>query len=598
MHSGFRSTSEFESEIAGRLGLVPNLFRCAPAAPEVRQQLWFETLGDFIDNPLPALFKQRLFVYLSRLSPARYCLVRQAGFLTGHGRVAGDADAAPQGREELMALLRYRLPDDVTLQGAFAELQALADAQLQLPDAGSALEQALFIVCAALYPDAQQASPARDALYHALGRQWSEQLFQLIGHAAKIHFWVRLHPEIAIEPDMRAVLDADPELSRLLLEPESVPAQAAAQAPGASAQPQPQPERVAAIDANLVGMFNHELRTPVAAISAVSDMLQMIPDSDERLRNACQVLQRQVQAMTRIMDRVLDLSELVDGKLAVAPVATALAVPLQAALREMEQRLEERQIHIELQFPEQSLFVHGDPQRLQQLFESLIGHILARSKAAQPLRITAVEDETALDIRFTLQTAGARRANAVAQPSRLTSATTGLALATTIAELHGGSLEALNEGDGVGGYLLRLPSQGAGHSAEDAAKTRLRVLSIEDNHDFAQLFQHMLQIMGCELEVAADAETGLQVARTRQPQLIFCDIGLPGEMDGYDFARCLRADAQLAHIPLVAVSAYCSPNDVQLAHEAGFDRVCGKPVKFADINAALSAFSNGTLRRP
>jgi CheY-like chemotaxis protein len=106
----------------------------------------------------------------------------------------------------------------------------------------------------------------------------------------------------------------------------------------------------------------------------------------------------------------------------------------------------------------------------------------------------------------------------------------------------------------------------------------------------------MLQILGCELEISADAESGLQLARTLSPQLIFCDIGLPGDMDGYDFARSLRADAQLADIPLVAVSAYCSPADVEIAHQAGFDRVCGKPVKFADINAALEAFAAGTLR--
>jgi CheY-like chemotaxis protein len=108
----------------------------------------------------------------------------------------------------------------------------------------------------------------------------------------------------------------------------------------------------------------------------------------------------------------------------------------------------------------------------------------------------------------------------------------------------------------------------------------------------------MLEIMGCDLEITSDARSGMRLARDMQPQLIFCDIGLPGDMDGIDFARTLRADPGLAHIPLVAVSGYNSPADVKRAMEAGFDRVCGKPVKFADISAALATFSTGGRTRP
>ncbi|MDB5841561.1 MAG: two-component hybrid sensor and regulator [Herminiimonas sp.] len=130
-------------------------------------------------------------------------------------------------------------------------------------------------------------------------------------------------------------------------------------------------------------------------------------------------------------------------------------------------------------------------------------------------------------------------------------------------------------------------------NAEAGEKSRMRVLAIEDNQDFAQLFGHILEIMGCDLDIAADAQTGLEIAHKVVPHVIFCDIGLPGDMDGYDFARALRSDPGLQHIPLIAVSGYTAAEYKQKAIKAGFDRVFPKPVKFADINEALTTFSLG-----
>jgi CheY-like chemotaxis protein len=596
MPSSHQSKVEFEQEIAARLGLVPNLYHSAPAAPEVMRQLWIETGSAFLDNALPPLFKERLMVYLSQLCGVRYCAVLHAGFLTGHGFVAGDAGAAPQSAEQLLELLRYPSPGDDRLQAALGLLQSIPGAQQQLPEPGDALEQAVFIACGALYLDAQRHISARDTLFHVLGRQWSEQIFALIGYASKLHFWVQLHPEIALDSGAKAELERHPELARLLLEGGSAN-QPAPPAPAGAAAATLQAESEQR-EQGLVTMFNHELRTPVAAISAVSDMLQMIGNADERLRNAGKVLQRQVQALMRIMDRLTDLSGLVGGSIPVAPAPTELDTVFSAALHELRPRFDEKEMKLEMQGLDRSLIVMADPQRLQQLFENLIGHILASCKPGLRLRIATAVDCGRLSMHFSLpQAAGTpRRMPAAAGSGALARAATStrLALAKAIAQLHGGSLESF-AGDGAVDHALTLPLAAAAAGAMPAAE-KLRVLAIEDNRDFAQLFQHMLQIMGCELEIGSDAETGLKLAHQLAPQLIFCDIGLPGDMDGYDFARSLRADPKLAHIPLVAVSAYCSPDDVKLAQEAGFDRVCGKPVKFAEISAALAAFSNGTRR--
>lgn len=124
-------------------------------------------------------------------------------------------------------------------------------------------------------------------------------------------------------------------------------------------------------------------------------------------------------------------------------------------------------------------------------------------------------------------------------------------------------------------------------------KHPMRALVIEDNADFSRLFRDMLQIMGCEVEVASSGETGLSAAKARPPDIIFCDISLPGKMDGFEFASLIRSDEALAHIPMIAVSGRSGEQHRQQAIAAGFDRVFPKPVKFVDVSKALSVFSNG-----
>jgi CheY-like chemotaxis protein len=125
------------------------------------------------------------------------------------------------------------------------------------------------------------------------------------------------------------------------------------------------------------------------------------------------------------------------------------------------------------------------------------------------------------------------------------------------------------------------------------ANRKPKVLVVEDNRDFAQLISDILAIKGCETDLAYDAATGFEQAKAAPPDLIFSDINLPGPHNGLDFARMLRADPALSHIPLIAVSGYAGSDDRQRALEAGFNLVFPKPVKFADLGAALSQFCPG-----
>lgn len=121
----------------------------------------------------------------------------------------------------------------------------------------------------------------------------------------------------------------------------------------------------------------------------------------------------------------------------------------------------------------------------------------------------------------------------------------------------------------------------------------MNVLVIEDNRDIARILADILKIKGCETAVAFTARSGLEIAEQNRPDLIFCDIALPGDMDGHEFARSLRANPELSGIPLVAVSGYSTDEDRRQALDSGFDMVFPKPVKFADLTIALERFAGG-----
>lgn len=590
MPSSYQSKAQFEQEIRDRLGVLPNLFLSAPAAPEVLQRFWIEGKEAYLDNALPSLFKERLVVTLSRFCGARYCLVRHAGYLLGgeHGHAAGDASAAPHTVQQLTALLRYPPPTAVNLQAALQLLLA-TPALASLPLPGDPLEQALFTACGAIYLNPERSQPAREAIAHVMGRQLSEQAFALMAHVAKLHFWTRLHAEIAIEPDMRALLEQQPELAQLLQREEIVQ-------PG----PDPAQDRRDADHQRFIALFSHELRNPAAAISAVSDMFQVVGMADDRLRSASNILHRQVQALVQALEHMVDLSALMYGDVQLAQAPVVIDDLVASVLRGLARRIEEKGISVALDMAGTGIYVTGDARRLAQMIENLVLHGLKVSRPPQPLGIavSAQAQQVIITVTdhgpgFTVAPLPEPGAGAYAEMPVT------LMVVRAIADLHHGSLRAESAGAGLGStttVTLPLMTGAAPRARQGAiAADRLRVLVIEDNRDFAQLFRHMLEIMGCELDIMSDARSGLKRAHEILPQLIFCDIGLPGDMDGFAFARTVRADPALAHIPLVAVSGHNSPTDVQRALDAGFNRACGKPVKFADISEALTTLA---IKRP
>lgn len=117
----------------------------------------------------------------------------------------------------------------------------------------------------------------------------------------------------------------------------------------------------------------------------------------------------------------------------------------------------------------------------------------------------------------------------------------------------------------------------------------LRVLVVEDNRDLAKLFCDLLEVMGCITEAVFNVRMALESARRQAPDLVFCDLRLPGGKSGFDFATDMRADPDLAAIPLIAVTGYAEGPERERALQAGFEQVFEKPVKFAQMMDVLNS---------
>ena len=137
------STLRFRREVADRFGVLPNFFCSADAAPGLIEELWKFAKSAYLDSPLPSLFKERLFVHLSRFCEIRYCIVRHVGFLIGQGRPAGDADAGLETVEQVIEMLRRPLPEGPALTNVLERLERVSLGG-RLPEPRTECETDLF----------------------------------------------------------------------------------------------------------------------------------------------------------------------------------------------------------------------------------------------------------------------------------------------------------------------------------------------------------------------------------------------------------------------------------------------------------------------
>jgi PAS domain S-box-containing protein len=342
-----------------------------------------------------------------------------------------------------------------------------------------------------------------------------------------------------------------------------------------------------------LAVLSHELRNPLAPIRNSVYVLDRAEPSSEQARRARQVIGRQAAHLGRIVDDLLDVTRIARGKVELLRTRLDLGDLVRRTGEDHRAMLEARGVRFAVEAPAAPAWIDGDPTRLAQIMGNLLqnaarftasgGRItlsLARAGAAAEIRVAdtgeGIDPELLPRIfePFTQGTQGLARAQG--------GLGLGLALVKGLAELHGGTVRAASAGPGLGAELVVSLPLAAGEAARRSAPAaeaprsggRL-VLVVDDNEDAADSLAEMLRLLGHTVDVAYDGPSAVALARSRPPDAVLCDIGLPG-MSGYEVARQLRA-AGAPRVQLIAVSGYAQPEDVERAAEAGFDAHVAKP---------------------
>jgi signal transduction histidine kinase/ActR/RegA family two-component response regulator len=362
-------------------------------------------------------------------------------------------------------------------------------------------------------------------------------------------------------------------------------------------------ERTAALEEQdrrkdqFLAMLSHELRNPLAPMMNALYLLKATDREGAALPHAQGVIERQLRQLVRLVDDLLDVSRINQGRIELRRERVELADVVHSALETAQPAIDQHGHVVEVSLPEAPLCVSGDRVRLAQAVSNLL--LNAVSYTTEPGRIA-----------LTLSRAGARAAISVkdsgigippkllphvfdafvrgdTHPAREQGGLgVGLALVRQLVELHKGEVTVFSAGKGRGSeFTIYLPLLSETESrppsfptpADERVERPRRVLVVDDNADAANTLRDILTILGHDVRCTYDGAAALAAARGFHPEIVLLDIGLPG-MDGYEVARRLRADAAFRGTTLIALTGFGQVSDRLRAHEAGFDWHLTKPV--------------------
>jgi PAS domain S-box-containing protein len=216
------AASDLANRVEGRFGVLPNFFCLAPETPEIIEKLWGFAQAAYLDNPLPSVFKERLFVHLSRFCAVRYCIARHVGFLVGLGRPAGDPTAPAQGVVDVVKLLQRPFPRATELQSRLSFCATCPAPLAEMPSSDTQMEDAVFVLAAHVFLKTSDYLVCLDALSRLFGQARLQYLLLFLAFVRAAHYWTETHPEIAFEEDIEQLLATHEALADCVLnDPES-----------------------------------------------------------------------------------------------------------------------------------------------------------------------------------------------------------------------------------------------------------------------------------------------------------------------------------------------------------------------------------------
>jgi signal transduction histidine kinase/DNA-binding response OmpR family regulator len=345
-----------------------------------------------------------------------------------------------------------------------------------------------------------------------------------------------------------------------------------------------------------LAMLSHELRNPLAPIRNAVEVIRRLAPHDAKLMWATDITDRQVRQLTRLVDELLDVARISQGKIVLRPEALDLGALLAECVEAQRPAMVARRQLLNQSLPPSPLWVQGDAARLQQVISNLlsnavkytpdggqlsVGSWVEAGQAVVSVRDNGIGIEPELLPRvFDLFEQGQRSLDRSQGGLGV-----GLTLVQRLVRLHGGRVEARSAGPGQGSeFRVCLPWQAqaapdAGDDAQPPAQAGQghRILVVDDNADVAETTATMLELSGHRVLTAPDGPQALACVEEFEPEIVLLDIGLPG-LDGYEVARRLRQLPRARRAWLVAVTGYGQPADRQRGSEAGFDEHLLKPV--------------------
>lgn len=351
---------------------------------------------------------------------------------------------------------------------------------------------------------------------------------------------------------------------------------------------------------DFLATLSHELRNPLAPISNSLHVLDRATPGGDQARRAKEVLDRQVAHLSHLVNDLLDITRVSRNKIQLQRQVADLCEVVQRSVEDQRTLFEQHEITLEADIPTEPIIAQLDVTRVTQVVGNLLQNAAKFTKPGGLTRVSVERDSrisAIVRVRDTGVGIAAEILDNLFQPFTQADSTLersegglglGLALVKALIGLHGGEVSASSEGLGKGAeFLIRLPVEDrplvqSRVRPERAARQPRRVLVIEDNVDAADSLRDVLELVGHTVAVAYDGHDGIARAREFCPDIVFCDIGLPGT-DGYQVARTLRADPGLAHTCLIALSGYALPEDVHRAVAAGFDRHLAKPPNMEQV---------------
>lgn len=358
---------------------------------------------------------------------------------------------------------------------------------------------------------------------------------------------------------------------------------------------------------DFLALLGHELRTPLASIDNAVHLLRLRNQGhDEYVQQALQVIGRQVRQLTRLADDLLDIGRITSGKLKLKPTVLNVSKVISNALETVRPDANAHQHQLSVSLPPHALFVHADGARLEQVLTNLLGNAIKYTEDNGRIWLSAEQVGQWIEISVKDNGIGIEpdilphvfdnlsQSDSHSLRSR-NGFGLGLALVQRLVALHGGAVHAFSAGRRCGSqFKVRLPASGVrpANQQEKAAdhglaRTRVRILVVDDDVDTANSLGTLLHIRGYQARVVHDGRTALKTAEVFNPQVVLLDIGLP-DMDGYEVAKHLRKKTQPGvHLLIVALTGY-ELEEGRIRH-AGVDEHLLKPTSLQSVEALLCA---------